>query len=345
MFLILSLIILGFLIVVHELGHFVVAKIVGIHVDEFSIGFGPKLISIKSTKDQTMYSLRLFPLGGYVKMAGMEPDDERIDGFNKKPLKARFAVVSAGSITNFFVAIVLFIIVFSVIGIPIPSTANVVGDVIPGSPADKAGLRAGDRILRVNDIDTPTWNDIATKIHYSDGRKINLMIERNGRERFIEVTPQYNPKTQTSQIGIKQVIKWEKQSFTRAVMLGLERAFGFSKLILVGIYGMITGSIPPNEITGPVGITQMIGDAAREGLGYLLSFTAILGINLAIVNLLPIPSLDGSRLLFLCIEGIRGKPIDPQKENLIHLIGLALLMVLFLLITYNDILRLIAAGD
>lgn len=345
MFLVLSLLILGFLIVVHELGHFIVAKMAGIHVDEFSIGFGPKLVSIKSTKDQTVYALRLFPLGGYVKMAGMEPDDERLDGFNKKPLKARFAVVSAGSITNFLVAIVLFIIVFSVIGVPIPSAANIVGDVLPGSPADKAGLKPGDRILKVNDMDTPTWNDLATKIHYSDGRKIKLMIERKGQKRFVEVTPQYNPKTQTNQIGIKQVIKWEKQSFTKAVKLGLERALGFSKLIILGIYGMLTGSIPPNEIAGPVGITQMIGDAAREGLGYLLSFTAILGINLAIVNLLPIPSLDGSRLLFLTIEKIRGKPIDPQKENLIHLIGLALLMVLFILITYNDILRLLTTGD
>ncbi len=345
MFLILSLLILGFLIVVHELGHFIVAKTVGIPVDEFSVGFGPKIASIKSAKSQTVYALRLFPLGGYVKMAGMEPDDERPNGFNKKPLKARFAVVAAGSLTNFLVAIALFIVVFSMIGIPIPSPANIVGDVLPGSPAAKAGLKPGDRILKVNDIETPTWNDIATKIHYSDGREITLLIERRGQKRFVEVTPQYNPKTQTNQIGIKQFVKWERQSFTKAVRLGLDRTLGFSKLILLGIYGMITGSIPPNEIAGPVGITQMIGDAAQEGLGYLLSFTAILGINLAIVNLLPIPSLDGSRLLFLAIEGIRGKPIDPQKETLIHLIGLALLMVLFLLITYNDILRLLTTGD
>lgn len=344
MFVILSLLVLGFLIIVHELGHFAVARMMGIDVDEFSIGFGPKLISIKPKRNQTRYSLRLIPLGGYVKMAGMEPDDDRINGFNKKPLKARLAVISAGSLTNFFMAIVFFIIVFSLIGIPIPSNANIIGDIIADSPAARAGLKAGDRIIKVNDVDTPSWDDIATKIHHSDGQKIKLMIERNNRLYIHYVTPQYDPKAQISQIGIRQGIIWKKQSFFRAVSLGMERAFGFSKLIILGILGMITGSISPDEIAGPVGITQMIGDAAREGLGYLMSFTAILGINLAVVNLLPIPALDGSRLLFLCVEGIRGKPIDPQKENIIHLIGFALLMVLFLLITYNDLVRILSGG-
>ncbi len=344
MFIIISLLVLGFLIVVHELGHFVVARMVGIQVDEFSIGFGPKLLSIKSQRDQTRYSFRLLPLGGYVKMAGMEPNDDRINGFNKKPLKDRFAVISAGSLTNFLVAIVLFIIVFSLIGIPTPSNANIIGDIISGSPADRAGLKTGDRIIKVNDVNTPRWNDIANKIHKSGGQKVRLVIERSGHTYTFYVTPQYDPQMQVSQIGIRQGIIWEKQGFFQAVRLGMDRAFGFSKLILVGILGMVTGAVPPSEITGPVGITQMIGDAARGGLGYLLSFTAILGINLALVNLLPIPALDGSRLMFLCIEGIRGKPIDPEKENFIHLVGFALLMVLFLLITYNDLVRILAGG-
>jgi len=336
--------VLGFLIVVHELGHFVVAKAVGIQVDEFSIGFGPKLLSVKSQRDQTRYSFRLLPLGGYVKMAGMEPNDDHINGFNKKPLKDRFAVISAGSLTNFLVAIVLFIIVFSLIGIPTPSNANIIGDIIPGSPAAQAGLKTGDRIIKVNDVNTPRWNDIANKIHKSGEQKVRLVIERGGHTYTYYVTPQFDPKLQISQIGIRQGITWERQGFFQAVRLGLDRAFGFSKLILVGILGMITGTVPPSEIAGPVGITQMIGDAARGGLGYLLSFTAILGINLALVNLLPIPALDGSRLMFLCIEGVRGKPIDPEKENFIHLIGFALLMVLFLLITYNDLVRILAGG-
>ncbi|HHW40380.1 MAG TPA: RIP metalloprotease RseP [Syntrophomonadaceae bacterium] len=344
MFIIISLLVLGFLIVVHELGHFVVAKVVGIQVDEFSIGFGPKLLSIKSQRDQTRYSFRLLPLGGYVKMAGMEPNDDHINGFNKKPLKDRFAVISAGSLTNFLVAIVLFIIVFSLIGIPTPSNANIIGDIISGSPADRAGLKTGDRIIKVNDVNTPRWNDIANKIHKSGGQKVRLVIERSGHTYTFYVTPQFDPQMQISQIGIRQGIRWERQGFLQAVRLGLDRAFGFSKLILVGILGMVTGAVPPSEIAGPVGITQMIGDAARGGLGYLLSFTAILGINLALVNLLPIPALDGSRLMFLCIEGIRGKPIDPEKENFIHLIGFALLMVLFLLITYNDLVRILAGG-
>lgn len=343
MFIIVSILVLGFLICIHEIGHFVVAKIVGIHVDEFSIGFGPKLLGFQVSHDSTLYSLRLLPLGGYVKMAGMEPQDTRTNGFNNRPLRDRIAVISAGPLMNFIVAVLLFILTFSFIGIPVPSNSNVIGDVIQGSPASEAGLKPGDRIISVNGVATSKWDDIAENIHKSSNKRTKIEVLRDNRKLTLYVTPQYDPNYKVGQIGIRQNIIWQKQNFFDAVKLGLDRAFGFAQLILHGIFGMATGTVPPKDIAGPVGITQMIGEAAKGGLGYLLSFTAILGINLALVNLLPIPALDGSRLLFLIIEGIRGKALDPKKENFIHLIGFALLIVLIIIITYNDLVRLLTS--
>ncbi len=336
-----SVLVLGFLICIHELGHFLVAKLVGIQVEEFSIGFGPKLFSFKTAKSPTRYSLRCFPLGGFVKMAGMDPASDHENGFNKKPLKDRIAVIAAGSVTNFLVAIVLFIFTFSIIGIPTPSNSNVIGEVVPGSPAARIGLKPGDRIIQVNETPTDTWEKIALNIHKRAWQKTRLVIERDNKKYIFFVTPQFDPKFQVGQIGIRQSLVWEKQSFSNAVKLGLSRAFSFAHLILQGLIGTVTGAVPPEEIAGPIGITQMIGEAVRGGAGYLLSFTAILSINLALINLLPIPALDGSRLVFLFLEGIRGRPVDPEKENFIHLIGFALLMVLILLITYNDLARLL----
>lgn len=342
MFIIIAILVLAFLIVVHELGHFLVAKWVGIQVDEFSIGFGPSLFSFG--RGETRYSFRLLPLGGYVKMAGTEPNDENINGFNKKPLKDRLAVIAAGSVMNFLVAILLFIIVFSFIGVLTPSYSNLIGDVVPGTPAAHAGFQKGDRIIEINEAKIKNWDDIGSNIRNRAQEKTRVVIERNGLRYAYYVTPQLDPKLQVGQIGITQDFVWEKQSFFKAVVLGLTRSFEFARLILQGLFGMVTGAVTAKDIAGPVGITQMIGDAARGGAGYLLSFTAILGINLALVNILPVPALDGSRLLFLGVEGLRGRPIDPEKENFVHLVGFALLMVLFLLITYNDLVRILTGG-
>lgn len=343
MFIIISLLVLSLLICVHELGHFTVAKLVGIKVDEFSIGFGPRLLGIKPG-DGTAYSLRLLPLGGYVKMAGMEPDDNRPNGFNKKGLGQRLAVIVAGSATNFLTAVLLFIIIFCFIGIPVASNANVIGEVIPGSPADRAGLQPGDRIVMVDDQATRDWSSIASLIHNSMGATTQLQIERSGRHSRVELTPEYEPQLKIWQIGIRQGVNWQKQGFGKAVALGLSQTVEFSRSILAGLLGMITGAIPARDIAGPIGITQMIGDAVRSGMAYLLSFMAVLGINLAIVNMLPIPALDGSRLIFLLIEWLRGRPVDPAKENIVHMVGFALLMVLFLLISYNDLARIFNGG-
>jgi regulator of sigma E protease len=340
-----AILVLGFLIFVHELGHFMVAKIVGIQVDEFSIGFGPKLLGYQKKEDTTLYSVRLLPLGGYVKMAGENPEDEEsVNGFNTKPLKHRFAVISAGSIMNFLVAILLIVITYGVIGIPIASNSNVIGEVVQGSPAMAAGLEGGDRIISINDVATENWEDVTSNIRKNGGQELKLVVERNNQRHSFLIKPKYDPEYEIYQIGITQSIIWQRQGFFQAIQLGLNQSVQFARLVFESIGGLIAGKYSTNDVAGPVGITVAIGEAAKGGIGYLMIFAAVLGINLAIINLLPIPALDGSKLIFLTIEGLWGKPVDPEKENFIHLIGFALLMVFFILITYNDIARIISGG-
>ncbi|MFY9140195.1 MAG: RIP metalloprotease RseP [Thermacetogeniaceae bacterium] len=342
-----AILVLGFLILVHELGHFMVAKMVGIQVDEFSIGFGPKLFGYQKRKDTTLYTIRLLPLGGYVRMAGENPEDEDedfVNGFNDKPLKHRFAVISAGSIMNFLVAILLIVITYGVIGIPIASNSNVIGEVVQGSPAMAAGLQSGDRIISINDVATENWEDVSGNIRKNGGQELKLVVERDNERHLFFVKPKYDPQFEIYQIGITQSIIWQRQGFFQAIRLGLNQSLQFSRLVIESLAGLIAGKYSTNDVAGPVGITVAIGEAAKGGIGYLMIFAAVLGINLAIINLLPIPALDGSKLIFLTIEGLRGKPVDPEKENFIHLIGFALLMVFFILITYNDIARIINGG-
>lgn len=345
MVILIAILVLGFLIFVHELGHFMVAKIVGIQVDEFSIGFGPKLLGYQKKEDTTLYSVRLLPLGGYVKMAGENPEDEEsVNGFNTKPLKHRFAVISAGSIMNFLVAILLIVITYGVIGIPIASNSNVIGEVVQGSPAMAAGLEGGDRIISINDVATENWEDVTSNIRKNGGQELKLVVERNNQRHSFLIKPKYDPEYEIYQIGITQSIIWQRQGFFKAIQLGLNQSVQFARLVFESIGGLIAGKYSTNDVAGPVGITVAIGEAAKGGIGYLMIFAAVLGINLAIINLLPIPALDGSKLIFLTIEGLWGKPVDPEKENFIHLIGFALLMVFFILITYNDIARIISGG-
>lgn len=344
MFVLIALLVLGFLIIVHELGHFTVAKLSGVQVDEFSVGFGPQLIGYKPPRDTTKYVLRLLPLGGYVKMAGEMEDDGNVNGFVKKPVWVRMCIILAGSVTNFLIGMLLFMFVFSFIGIPAASNTNIIGQVVSGSPASRVGLQPGDRIAQVENVKTDNWVYVAQNIHSRGQQLTHLLVVRNNHRFEILVTPKYDTSLKFSQIGISPSVLWQKQGWGVALNLGLERTFSFAQTIFQSLFGLVNGSVSSKDLAGPVGITQMIGDAARGGIGYLLSFTAILGINLAIVNMLPIPALDGSRFLFLVVEGIRGKPVDPEKENIVHLIGFALLMLLFILITYNDLARIITGG-
>lgn len=331
---VLAIIIFGILILVHELGHFIVAKATGIRVEEFAIGMGPKLIGIKH--GETDYSLRLLPIGGYNKMSGMESEQENDEkGFNKKTVLQRMMVISAGSLMNFLLAIVLFVLVFSFIGVP--ANSNIIGDTMAGFPAELAGLQKGDQLIAINGEPVNNWTELTKIIQNSPEKPLIIDVKRNNMPLEVHVTPQRDSETGLGLIGIKDSLM--TYNIGAGLKLGIERAVSILILIVSSLVQIITGQAPA-EVAGPVGIVQMIGEVAQYGIGTVFNFAALLSLNLGLINLLPIPALDGSRLVFLAIEGIRGKPISPERENFVHLVGFSLLILLMVLITYQDIIRI-----
>lgn len=334
MTIIITVLILGLLILAHELGHLLAAKAVGIKVHEFAIGLGPKILGFQGT--ETLYTLRAFPIGGFNRMAGMEPGDEdAIRGFNTKSVGQRSLVIAAGGLMNFVLAIVLFIIVF--MGIGIPSDENIVGGVIENSPAAQAGIMPGDRIIAINEQKTSSWTELTSIIHNSPNEEVKLTILRENQEITVNLIPKFDPQYQVGLIGIER--PWEKQGLVDSVVLGVKQAIGVTVLIIKSLVEMIIGKIPA-EVAGPVGMVELVDQAVEFGLPNVLNFAAILSLNLGLINLLPFPALDGSRLLFLGIEKLRGEPLQPEKENFIHFIGFVVLMALMLIVTYQDIIRL-----
>ena len=339
-----ALLVFGLLVVVHEAGHFLVAKWNKVTVYEFSIGFGPQLAGRKY--GGTLYSLRLLPLGGFVRMAGMTENDREVEGsFTLKTVGQRAGITAAGPAMNFLLAALLFIVVFTVLGVPQVNNVAVIGEVVPGRPAELAGLQAGDQILAVDGQRVNTWMELVEQIRGKGtaSHPLTFEIARKGSMLTVQVVPEM--VNQVPQIGIRPQMYYQRLGVIEGMEMGIKQAVILSWAITAGIVNMFTSGVEPGDLAGPVGITQMIGEAAQGGLANLLYFAGILSINLAIINLLPIPALDGSRLIFLMLEKVRGKPIEPEKEALIHLIGFALLMALVLVITYQDIVRLLSQGS
>jgi regulator of sigma E protease len=338
---IIAVICLGILIVLHELGHFLAARKFGVYIHEFSVGFGPKLFSRKG--DETEVSLRLVPLGGYVRFAGeegIEPDEdidipeERL--LTSLPPAKRALVMLAGPLMNLVVAMVAFFLVLSFVGIAKPTTQ--IAEVVAGYPAYEAGIQPGDRIIRVEDAEISEWGDMVALVQKRTGVPTTIVVQREGNILSFTLTP--IDVSGTGIIGVKAEVTTVRFGVFRGIKEAFLETIFVSVAWIATVAGMIGGAIAP-ELTGPVGISQILGEAARQGIGQLLYVLGFLSANFALINLLPIPSLDGSRLLFVAVEGIRGKPIDPAKENIIHFIGFFLLMVLFIVITYKDILLLV----
>ncbi|MDD2421093.1 MAG: RIP metalloprotease RseP [Heliobacteriaceae bacterium] len=345
-----TIFVFGLMIFFHELGHFVVAKLTGVRVLEFSVGMGSKLFSFRH--GSTLYAMRLLPVGGYVRMAGMDPEEMRTNpsiasdpgSFNNKSLGQRAAVIFAGSFMNFFLAFLLFIYIFTIIGIP--KFSNVIGEVMPDKPAAIAGIQAGDRILAVNGQETSDWLALIAEIRPNSNQELQLRLERDGQIVQVPVVPVLDVERNIGQIGImvdEGTMSVERKGFFTALNLGLTNTYELTVMVVKSLVQMITGRIPA-DVGGPVLIVSEIGKAASTGMENLLLLAAILSINLGVINLFPIPALDGSRLLFLGFEALRGKPIDPAKENMIHLVGFAFLIFLMVLIAYNDVIRLLGGG-
>ncbi|MDO4581121.1 MAG: RIP metalloprotease RseP [Bacillota bacterium] len=322
------------LILSHEFGHFIVAKWSGVYVEDFSLGMGPKLLQWQGK--ETTYTLRPFPIGGWCKMRGEDEDSDDPRAFNNAKIWKRILTVFAGPLMNFVIAIVLFIIIFMMLGTA--SSENVAGKIQPGQPAEAAGMQAGDRILSVNGIEIATWEQIGPAVNsLPPGSELSVLVERDGQQLILSITPVFNEEYQLWMLGIEA--ERLRQNLFTAIALGCKQSIWFVKELILALISMFTGQAPV-DVAGPVGIVTIIGDSARYGLQSLLLLTAYLSINLGLLNLFPLPALDGSRIIFLAIEGLRGRPIDRRKEGMVHFVGL---MALMALMTYNDILRLIAS--
>ena len=362
------LIILLVLIVSHEFGHFIVAKKSGIRVDEFSFGFPPKLFGKKI--GETSYNFNLLPVGGYVKIFGENPDEESLNGpdskrsLTSKPWYIQAGVLIAGVTMNFLVAWLLFSIGF-ISGLPsstsvtsdhsrISNQAVTITSVIPNSPAEKSGLKVGDKInyletssdstLLLSSIFSP--ESVQNFIKKHDSEEINFSLIRGGEEKEISVTPEKISGNDNPIVGVSMdTIGILHLPLHEAVWSGLKLTSNLFVSTLVGffnlIYSALTGSGSMSALTGPVGIVGVVSDATQFGFIYLLSFTAMISVNLAVINLIPFPALDGGRLLFLLIEKIKGSRIKPEIANTLNFIGFGILMILMVFITYNDVVKLL----
>ena len=410
------IVIFGALVFFHELGHFVFAKRAGILCREFAIGFGPKVFSHK--KGETVYTIRLLPIGGFVRMAGEDPEmieikpgyrvglmfnkndqvnkmiltnkdkypnarvievehadiehdmiikgfvegdeEEKLQSFTisenavlvengtetliapynrqfaSKTLWQRTMAIFAGPMMNFVLAFVIFVLIGVLQGIP--SNAPVLGDLTKDGAAVEAGLKEGDIIQSVNGAEISSWSDVVEIIQKSPDKELQFTLERDGKEYQLPVTPKVQ-EAEGKKIGIIGVYQPMEKSPFKAISHGAKETYLWTKEIFVMLGKLVTGQFSIDALSGPVGIYVSTDTVAKSGIFYLMKWAAILSINLGIMNLLPIPALDGGRLMFFAVEAVRGKPIDRHKEGMVHFIGFALLMLLMLVVTWNDIQR------
>ncbi|MGM0441568.1 MAG: RIP metalloprotease RseP [Elusimicrobiota bacterium] len=335
-------IILTFSIVVfvHELGHFIVALNIGVKVEAFSLGFGPEILG--KTHKGIRYRLSLLPLGGYVKMKGETPVEEGSDdsdSFIAQSPVDRLKVLFAGPFMNFLTGALIFSVIMYFMGLPQAVDEAKIGGIIENSPAMEAGIKEGDKVLSINGTDTSTWEDVTTTISKNIESELNLKIERNGEIINVTTQPDFMEPQGRKLIGISPVIENVKPGLLKSFYEGFKYTGYLIIKILNSIWEMISGQIAP-EVAGPVGIGGLISDAAGRGLSHLFQFIAIISINLGLINLFPIPVLDGGHITFALIEKLKGSPLDEKKVGIANMVGLALLLLLLIFVTWKDIARL-----
>ena len=345
------LVVIVIVVLIHELGHYVVARWRGVAVKVFSIGFGTEIFGWNHKKSGTRFSLAVLPLGGYVRMEGWTqqeleemPAQKRSQGFFGKPLWAKMMVVGAGPIANFLLAIVIFSGLYMTQGASvIDKTDGIpIGEVVANSPAERAGLLAGDRILKIDGEKIQNFTSLARIIGASGGRKLVLSIARAGEMLQLEVRPQILEGESSHRIGVRlATAEIERLGLAPAIWRATSNSFQLSGEILTAIKELIVGTRSTDELSGPVRLAQISGEAARAGLPTFFSFVAILSINLGLLNLLPIPMLDGGHLLFYAIEVVRRKPLSEKIQQILSIGGLAMLAALMLWVTWQDVLRII----
>lgn len=327
----------GLVVLVHEWGHFITAKMFCMRVDEFAIGFGTPIF--KKQKGETLYSLRVIPLGGFNKIAGMDPDEEcHGRGFNDKPVWQRFIVISAGAIMNFILAIVIYFLVLTFSGIGTADPSATVGDLVPQGPAQMAHIEKGDKIISINNKPVGQWTDIRKNLENTADKVIPMQVERNGQIKDLTVIPRSDGDG-SALIGIYPIITMEKLGPIDAAKASLLKTVDTMVRMVYGIKEIFTTSGASN-LAGPIGVAHIAGEVAKAGFIPLLMLTALISINLGIVNLLPLPVLDGGYLVMLVYEGLTGKQLPAKALVYIQMVGIGILAFIFIFATYQDFLRL-----
>jgi len=338
----LVLVFISLIILVHEFGHYLAAIHAKIRVLRFQIGFGPSFFRKKLNK--TIFSLNLLPLGGAVVLAGLDEGDQAKvpaeERYNTKSWGSRFLIIIAGSLMNLLLGLLIFIFTYSVLGVP-QGLSKTIGNVLPETPAAKV-LLAGDKILTINGQQNITAEQMVKLIHRTPaGTSLSLVIERQNKHLALKIEPNYDPKTKISTIGIVlRPEKYQRLNVFKAIYYGLLETIGFVSSFFLGLAGMLTGFDPKN-IAGPIGIFDISNQAWQYGLPIFLRFFGILSLNIGLLNLLPLPALDGGRVIFLIYEKLRGRPANQNFEKYVHLLGFMILLSLIFWISYNDIHRLL----
>ena len=344
-----ALIVLGLLIIIHEFGHFLACRLTGVRVEKFSIGFGPEILNWQGP--QTRYVVSLLPLGGFVKPAGETVSETDASGpkpgdYLAAPILARIFIVCAGVAMNYLLAFVLFTAIF-LMGRPVPGTT--VGGFMKGYPAETSGLAPGDQITALNGKKVDTWKDLTDLIEVSPEAPLELTVERNSQKLSLQITPKtesgkdlFGHPAQVKRLGIMpdpKANRFEKYGITESLKAAWETEWFLTSMTHKAIFYMMLGKLSMKSLSGPIGIVTMTGSALHLGLPYILQLTATLSISLAVINLFPVPALDGGHLLFLLIEVVRRKRVSLEFQERATQVGFFLLLTLMVFIIYNDLVN------
>ena len=334
---IIAIIVFGVIIAIHEFGHFTVAKLCNIRVNEFAIGMGPAII--KRRKGATLYAVRVIPIGGYVKMEGEDESSEDDRAFNKKPVYQRILVVVAGAVMNLLLG---FIIIFVATLMSKGISTTVIASFNENAASHESGLQVNDKILKINGRRIFVDADIVFELLNDEDGITQMVVERNGDKIHLNDVKFDIEKNEdgTQSINFDFMVYGQKNNFTNIMKFTANKTVSTARIIWITLTDLIKGKYGINDLSGPIGVVDAIGQASSMGLVELLALASFITINVGIFNLLPIPALDGGRIVFLVIEGIRRKPIKPEYEGYVHFIGLALLLILMLVVSVSDIVKL-----
>ncbi|MEE1009416.1 MAG: RIP metalloprotease RseP [Agathobacter sp.] len=343
MSIIIAIILFSIIVIFHELGHFLLAKANGIKVNEFSLGLGPTIFGF--TKGETTYSLKLLPFGGACMMEGEDENSTDERAFSQQSVWARISVVFAGPFFNFIMAFVFAFIIIACVGYDEP----VVSGVIPGYAAEEAGMQEGDEIVKINNYNVHFFKEVSLYSAFHAGEDVTITYKRDGEKFETVLKPKLSEETNTYLYGFSGTNEKVKPSFGKIVSHSFYEVRYWIYYVAQSLRMLVTGGASVNDLSGPVGIVKNIGDTYTQSVsndGYfyaflnMLNWGTMLSANLGVMNLLPLPALDGGRLVFLIIEAIRRKKVDPDKEGMVHFAGIVLLLLLMVVIMFNDIRKL-----